>query len=103
MVCPKVINLVCANIFATVNSATAEAFLPGAFATIIDFFWQASISMLTGPPLETPMYFRFFTLSKIDSLTGARSVTNISLSSIKFITSSSFPRYSLILLKFPSP
>ena len=103
MVCPKVINLVCANIFATVNSATAEAFLPGAFATIIDFFWQASKSMLTGPPLETPIYFRFITLSKIDSLTGARSVTNISLSSIKFITSSSFPRYSLILLKFPSP
>ena len=74
VVCPRVISLVCAKIFATVNSATAEAFLPGAFATIIDFFLQASISILTGPPLETPIYFRFFTLSKIDSLTGARSV-----------------------------
>ena len=54
-----VTNLVSDNIDAIVNSATADAFLPGAFTTVILFFLQASISMFTGPPLETPMNFKF--------------------------------------------
>jgi len=46
-----VTNLVSDNIDAIVNSATADAFLPGAFTTVILFFLQASILMFTGPPL----------------------------------------------------
>ena len=42
----------------TVNSAAAEEFLPGAFATVMFLFLHASISIFTGPPLETPIYFR---------------------------------------------
>ena len=56
---------------ATVNSATADAFLPGALATVTPCFLHASISILTGPPLETPINFKLGVSFKISSVIGA--------------------------------
>ena len=53
-----VMSLVSDNIIPTVNSAAAEEFLPGVSATVMFLFLHASISIFTGPPLETPIYFR---------------------------------------------
>ena len=62
---------VSASIEATVNSATAEAFLPGALETVTPNFLHASKSILTGPPLDTPINFKLGTCFSISSDMGA--------------------------------
>ena len=53
--------------------------------------------------IETPINFKFGILFIMFSVIGAKSVIKISLSLTVLITSSSLPKYSLILEKCPLP
>ena len=89
------ISRVSAKIAPIVNSATALAFLPGTLTTLTLDFREASISILTGPPRETAMKRRFFSLSNISAEKGARWSTTISESAMNLTISSGSPMYSL--------